>query len=37
MARNNEKGRKREVHNVGPGVWRENLKSWKITNTHYRA
>jgi len=25
------------MHTVGPGVWRENRKSWKMRNTHCRG
>ena len=31
-----EKREKREMHTVGPGIWRENCKSRKIRNTHFR-
>ena len=27
---------KREIHTVGPGILRENLKSRKMINTHFR-
>jgi hypothetical protein len=30
MARNTENCGKGKMHSVGPGVWRENLKSWKM-------
>ena len=29
-----EKREKLEMHTVGLGIWRENLKSWKMRNTH---
>ena len=32
-----EKREKREIHTVGPGIWRENLKSRKMRNTHFRT
>ena len=25
------------MHSVGPGVWRENGKSWEMRNTHGRT
>ena len=25
------------MHTVGPGIWRENLKSRKMRNTHFRT
>ena len=25
------------MHSVGPGIWREKLKSWKMRNTHFRT
>ena len=25
------------MHTVGPGIWREKLKSWKMRNTHFRT
>ena len=28
---------KREIHTVGPGILRENLKSRKMINTHFRT
>ena len=24
------------MHTVGPGIWRENRKMWKIRNSHGR-
>ena len=32
-----EKREKREIHTAGPGIWRENLKSKKMINTHFRT
>ena len=32
-----EKRQKREMHTVGPGIWRENRKSRKMRNTHFRT
>ena len=32
-----EKREKCEMHTVGPGIWRENLKSWKIIKIHLRT
>jgi hypothetical protein len=32
-----EKREKWEMHTVGPGIWRENWKSRKMRNTHFRA
>ena len=32
-----EKREKREIHTVGPGIWREKLKSRKMINTHFRT
>ena len=32
-----EKHEKLEMHTVGPGIWRENCKSWKMRNTHFRT
>ena len=32
-----EKSEKWEMHTVGPGIWRENWKSWKMRNTHVRT
>ena len=32
-----EKREKREMHTVGPGIWRENFKSRKMRNTHFRT
>ena len=29
IVRNNEKREKWEMHTVGPGIWRENWKTWK--------
>ena len=34
MARNNEIFGKWEMHTVGPGLWRENWKTWKMRQTH---
>ena len=31
-----EKSGKWEMHSVGPGVWPENWKSWKMRNTNCR-
>ena len=31
-----EKHEKGEMHTVGPGIWRENGKSQKMRNTHFR-
>jgi hypothetical protein len=31
-----EKREKWEMHIVGPGIWRENWKSRKMRNTHFR-
>jgi hypothetical protein len=31
-----EKSEKWLMHTVGPGIWRENWKSWKMRNTHFR-
>ena len=25
------------MHTVGPGIWRDNLKSRKMRNTHFRT
>ena len=32
-----EKFEKWEMHTVGPGIWRENWKSRKMRNTHFRT
>ena len=32
-----EKREKREMHTVGPGIWRGNCKSRKMRNTHFRT
>jgi hypothetical protein len=32
-----EKHEKWEMHTVGPGIWRENWKSRKMRNTHFRT
>ena len=32
-----EKREKWEMHTVGPGIWRENWKSRKMINTHFRT
>ena len=32
-----EKREKREIHTIGPGIWRENLKSRKMRHTHFRT
>ena len=32
-----EKCEKWEMHTIGPGIWRENWKSRKIRNTHFRT
>ena len=32
-----EKCEKWEMHTVGPGIWRENWKSRKMRNTHFRT
>ena len=32
-----EKREKGEMHTVGTGIWRENLKSRKMRNTHFRT
>ena len=32
-----EKREKREIHTVGPGIWRENLKSRKMRHTNFRT
>ena len=32
-----EKHEKWEMHTVGPGIWRENWKSLKMRNTHFRT
>jgi len=37
MARNTEKGGKWKIHTVGPVVWQENWKSWKMRNTYSRT
>ena len=34
MARNTEKREKGEMYSVGPGIWRENRKTWKIRHKH---
>jgi hypothetical protein len=34
---NIEKHEKWEMHIVGPGIWRENSKSQKMRNTHFRG
>jgi hypothetical protein len=34
VARNTEKHEKWETHTVGPGIWRENSKTWKMRNTN---
>ena len=31
-----EKREKCEMHTGGPGIWRENSKSRKMRNTHFR-
>ena len=31
-----EKREKWDMHTVGPGIWHENGKSWKMRNTHFR-
>ena len=31
MVRNTEKREKGEIHTVGPGLWQENSKTWKMT------
>ena len=31
-----EKREKWEMHTVGPGIWRENWKSQKMRNTHFK-
>jgi co-chaperonin GroES (HSP10) len=35
--RNHWKTWKLEIHTVGPGIWRENWKSRKMRNTHFRT
>ena len=32
-----KKREKCEMHTEGPGIWRENLKSRKMRNTHFRT
>ena len=32
-----KKREKREMHTERPGIWRENLKSRKMRNTHFRT
>ena len=32
-----KKREKREMHSEGPGIWRENRKSRKMRNTHFRT
>ena len=32
-----EKREKWEMHTVGPGIWRENWKSRKMRNTHFKT
>jgi hypothetical protein len=34
MARNKEKSQKCETNIVGPGIWRENWKTWKMRHKH---
>ena len=34
MARNSEKREKLEMHTVGPRLWRENRKTWKMRHKH---
>ena len=36
MVRNSEKVEKLEIHTLGPGVWQEYRKSWKMRNTNCR-
>jgi hypothetical protein len=36
MASKTQKHEKWAMHTVGPGLWRENWKSWKMGNTHCR-
>ena len=31
-----DKHEKLEMHTLGPGIWRENLKSQNMRNTHFR-
>ena len=37
MTKITEKCEKWEMHTVGPGIWRENWKSRKMKNTHFRT
>jgi hypothetical protein len=37
MVRNTEKCEKREMYTVGPGLWGENCKTWKIRDTCCRS
>jgi hypothetical protein len=37
MARKSEKREKREIHNVGPGIWQENWKTRKMRNINSRT
>ena len=36
MVGNTEKGGKWEMHTVGPEIWQENWKFWKMCNTQNR-
>ena len=31
------KPKKLETQRIGPGIWRETLKNWKMRNTHCRT
>ena len=35
MARSNEIRGKREMHTVGPGIWRENRYTWKMKHKNF--
>jgi hypothetical protein len=37
MARNTQKREKGEMQTIGPGIRRENRKSWKFRNAHCRT
>ena len=37
MANKPEKGGKWKKHMIGPGIWQENRKTWKMRNTHGRT
>ena len=35
MVRNSEKREIREIHTVGPGLWQENWKTWKMRHKRF--